>query len=632
MRRVLIGAAALVLATTLAPAGATPLPQRDLDEMLAANAQRYVPKAAGTYEKMSLMFGPYSIPPGQDSNRITVDLPAGMDGYITAVAPDLVDATTGRIPTEQEAHIHHAHWFRVDTTGEHEPYTAAGPASLSWVFGTGEEKSQGRFEDRWDMGADEPFYGMRVDSDVAQVLIYMIHNKTPNVLNTFVVLDIEFMHGTKEAIEASPLNTDGRQMHGMEGTLWGETRDADASYPMLMQSYKAPVDGTIVASGGHMHPGGKKVVLANLGQNGSCRADLDGDGFPGTTILNSYKYDRIVGAYVYSEDYQQGTTKFGWRAPLHKDDVLVQYAPYSIYAGGAPSALPSKLDDGTNPNEKITQAEWDAILAEDPGAFTSVDGKDHSWYEAMSYQGIYVDRAQAPATSNACAASSFAPDLLGPDTFAAQSEAGIVNNTRGQVLFVDPEMAEEDQALLDAIEARFKVGTTEGMINHAWVGPADRLCGVVKDAFGPDLEWDAEFANACALPDAWATDGDVVDTIHVANFLYLPGDISLQSAMGLPKVQQGTTLTLVNDDAAMNVRHTFTSCALPCNGGYVSNYPLPDGEFDTDKMGNVDPIDGGFSGDWQPIYELDTAGLDPAVYSYYCRIHPSMRGAFEVVA
>ena len=52
------------------------------------------------------------------------------------------------------------------------------------------------------------------------------------------------------------------------------------------------------------------------------------------------------------------------------------------------------------------------------------------------------------------------------------------------------------------------------------------------------------------------------------------------------QVKKGTSLTFVNEDAALGIRHTVTTCAWPCNGPYVANF---------------------------------------------CRIHPWMRGAFEVV-
>ncbi|HEX9712561.1 MAG TPA: hypothetical protein VGB52_08445 [Actinomycetota bacterium] len=610
---------ALALGAILASSvtgSANPPAQRDPVELVTGHATRYVPAAAGTEAKLSLLFGPYTIPPGQDSNRITVDLPP-IEGFITAVAPELVDASNGRIPTEQEAHIHHAHWFRVDTEGAHEPYTSVGPASLSWVFGTGEEKSQGLFEHRSALeGENGNVYGMPVEAAVPQVLIYMIHNKTSAPLNAYVVLDVRFIHGSEAEIEASP-EFAGRDLRPIEGTLWGQTRDATAAYPELSATYASTSSGTIVAMGSHLHPSGKYAVVANLGPGGQCSADLDGDGFPGTTVLTSRKFDRIPGAMVNSEDYQMGTTKFGWRAPIHQGDHLAQYAPYAIYPNVdvVPSAPPSAL-------ETRYADRWDAMLADDPGRFVSPDGLPHAAFEAMTYTGMYVDRFER-AWDGECSADDFAPTMLGNDTFAEQSEPGILENVRGPVTL--------EQQEIDAISQRYNFGITEGMINHAWVGDPDGLCGI-DPVHASWFEWKSSWANECTFgAPPWSTaEGIATDTIQVSGFTYLPGDLAIPGELGAPPVVTGDVLTLINDDAAINVRHTFTSCPAPCNGAYVANYPLPDGIFDSDKMGNVDPIDGGFSGDWMPIYELDVSGLDAGVHTYFCRIHPWMRGSFEI--
>jgi plastocyanin len=58
----------------------------------------------------------------------------------------------------------------------------------------------------------------------------------------------------------------------------------------------------------------------------------------------------------------------------------------------------------------------------------------------------------------------------------------------------------------------------------------------------------------------------------------------------------------------------------------VANYPLPDGAWDSRTLG-YDAIDGG-----QPNPVASTPpDLPVGRYSYFCRIHPWMRGAFEVV-
>lgn len=641
MRRILLaGLCAGALLLGMIPGSADEgYAHRDVVGMLAQSPNRVVPKAPGTVEDLTLVFGPYVVPAGQDSNRTIADinLPTG---FMVAVAPDLVEASTGHIPSEQHAHIHHAHWFRITQDDQYEYYDRS--LGLSWVFGTGEEKTQGRLDDRANLEPDGKRYGIYIEGGTPQALIYMIHNKD-SVTNTyFVVLDVTFIHGTRDQLAAANPPMD---MHPLHGTLWGQTRDATGQYPELRASYTATADGVAVASGGHAHPGGKEVVVTNLGPDGpdagtepDCTADTDGDGYPGVTILRSRKYDRIANAWPYSEDYQMGATKFGWRAPIHQGDVLRQFAPYAV----APSAS-TPFDVAGRHN------------------FGSPDLRPHGHFEAMSYTGIYVDRLQDPGWVNAgnvCDPANFRPWLLGADTFEVQG--------------LSSRFPAED-VRIDDLQARYMTGVTEGMVNHLWIGDADKHCGVVGTGLpGESGAWNS---GACEKPADATWTGDRVDmaTVHVGGFSYLPGDLS--GTTPIPRVPLGTSIQFVNEDAAANIRHSITSCRAPCNGAYVANYPVPDGVFDSGKIGNIDPIDGGafqdvdfgsfeeageiegllgvqsldellaallglldsdspnkiLTSETVPLWQTP-ATLPAGLYTYYCRIHPWMRGAFEVTA
>jgi plastocyanin len=582
MKRILIVALAIAsLALGMVPATAA----RDVPAMLQHAGDRFVPQPAGFEEDLTFVFGPFVIPPGQDSNRYSLDVPFS-NGFITAVAPDLVNVKDGAVPSEQEAHIHHAHWLRITTDGTHEYYDEQ--LLLSWVFGTGEEKTQGELADRARVerlyggpAAANREYGIYIDGSTPNLLIYMIHNKTSSPLEVFVVLDVTFVHGTQTQLARL-----GRDMHPLDGTLWGETATANVAHQVLTRGYNATYDGIAVASGGHTHPGGKGVVVTNQGPNGACNADLDGDGFAGVTILNSWKLDRIQGSSPFSEDYQMGATKFGWRAPIHKGDKIVQYAPHAVLPGAGATLLNT----------------------------ISPDGLRHSHYQSMTYTGIYLDRLQLPGTGTACTLANYQPYLIGPDTFDVQGHSASYPLAGPAV---------------DALASRFNergTGANEGMLNHLWVGNPDRHCGISE---GSGESWNTgvcERANGLA----WSPDRIDTDVVHVTAFVYVPGD--LVSAMPLPRVKQGTALTFINDDVALNIRHSITSCLMPCNGVYVANYPQPDSVFDSGKLGNLDPIDGGLTGgDTVPVWKTP-ADLAPGVYTYYCRIHPTMRGAFEVTA
>ncbi len=527
---------------------------------------KYEERPAGVERVMRFVYGPYTIPPGQDNNRVTLDVPL-QSGFMTAVSPNLYDVQTGDIPSNQHLHIHHAHWFRASDDPSDEYYTA----NLAWVFGTGEERTQGSLHDRADADPDGPRYGIYLEAGEPNVLIYMLHNKMNYEQTVYVALDVRWVYGAADAIAAADgcgaLATGescyaGEPFHNLNGKLWGTTFDVprqpileggDGIYvhPIdiptdwptrrdtdhLGRYFVAPADGTAIASAGHLHPNGLATIIANLGPEGSgCEADLDGDGLPGITLLNSRKIEEVPGAFPHSEEYQMGATKPGWRAPVREGDRITQFSPYN--------------------------------------------NDQYASYEAMSFAGFYVDREQVPEPRGpeGCTLANTGPVLLENDPWGG-----------------DP---------------------TETVINRNWNPQPSEHCGVPG---WPDCE--------PVLP----TLGEGIETnqIHIANFVYLPGDQSLGEDIGDPvKVNRGETIHVFNEDAAAGIRHTVTSCKFPCNGKYVANYPHPDGDFDSGKLGNVDPIDGA---PVPPYWTLDTSDMEPGFYSYYCRIHPWMRGTIEIV-
>jgi hypothetical protein len=638
MKRFLIaGITAGATLLSLLPASADPLSQRDMVKVIQQAPKRYLASEPGKQEQLTLLFGPYEIPPGQDSNRILADI-AVPAGFVKSVAPDLVDATSGRVPTEQEAHIHHAHWFRITTAddcaraataGCELYYTNVGGArsslpefvppelaaqvpedsGLSWVFGTGEEKTQGGFVPREAMndanldGVPDVQYGMEVDALERQVVIFMIHNKTPNALHVFVVLDVDFVHGTAEQI------TDATKipMHPLKGQLWGKTADARRNSPSLISTYTAELDSTAIVTGGHAHPGVYDNVLSNTGPAGKCTADFDGDGYPGVTLLHARKIDHVPGSWPYSEDFQMGVAKYGWRANIHKGDVLRQVAPYDVdnEVGGDVMASNFALPGNGAANGFPTAA---SLADRD-----TVDGGTRQHYQAMNHYGMYMDPLQAPdaysedVDGDGCPTNFGTvapPDLLGADTPAVQQRLN--KDSLGLTPYFAP-------------------GANEGMQNHTWAA-VDPTCGTFAYATRATCE------NGLVPPPDGT--GVVTDTIHIAGFQYMPGGTGLPGALGAPAiVSKSKGFRIVNEDVFGNIRHTLTTCPWPCTGSYVSNYPIQDGLIDTNKLGNIDPIEGS---PVSPVYQLpagDLAKLQVGQhYSFYCRIHPTMRGAFEVAA
>lgn len=124
-------------------------------------------------------------------------------------------------------------------------------------------------------------------------------------------------------------------------------------------------------------------------------------------------------------------------------------------------------------------------------------------------------------------------------------------------------------------------------------------------------------------------------TVGIKDFVYKYGDMSATGkAARPPTIRPGQTLRFFNYDSTGNpntdyIFHTVTACAAPCNKNTGIAYPLANGpvDFDSGELG------------FGPAYATPTAqrqtwttpkSLRSGTYTYFCRVHPYMRGAFRV--
>jgi len=134
------------------------------------------------------------------------------------------------------------------------------------------------------------------------------------------------------------------------------------------------------------------------------------------------------------------------------------------------------------------------------------------------------------------------------------------------------------------------------------------------------------------LPDARALpDGPAArDPLAITDFLYGQGDLLRGGAASRPPVvAAGQALGFRNADAGRTIFHTITACRAPCNRTTGIAYPLADGPVDFDS-GELGFGPAGFT----PAANRDTwstpSNLGAGTYTYFCRVHPFMRGAFRV--
>jgi plastocyanin len=134
-------------------------------------------------------------------------------------------------------------------------------------------------------------------------------------------------------------------------------------------------------------------------------------------------------------------------------------------------------------------------------------------------------------------------------------------------------------------------------------------------------------ADPLSLPSAPSPN----NTVNIQSFAYHAGNAGLS----VPTIQPGQALTFQSQDAvaSVNAFHTITACQDPCTGKIGIAYPIANGPvtFDSGELGvngnNGSVIGAPASGatTWNTPKDLPTG-----TYTYFCRIHPFMRGAFRV--
>ena len=132
--------------------------------------------------------------------------------------------------------------------------------------------------------------------------------------------------------------------------------------------------------------------------------------------------------------------------------------------------------------------------------------------------------------------------------------------------------------------------------------------------------------------------------VDIKQFQYKPGDLTSRGRNRCaPTVPQGQSITFTNDDAALSapgnlglgapsqdyldsIFHTVTSCQAPCGRDTGISYPLANGAggYDSGQLGEGTPAVG-------RLHWSTPKDLAPGTYTYFCRIHPFMRGVFRII-
>ena len=567
-----------------------------LERWQAPEFERY----PGSCTRMRFAYGPIHVKPGQNDvlvEPVTIQKPT-RNGYITRFKPNLV-LQDGKIPPVEQVHLHHGTWLNLaDEYG-------SGP-----FFASGEEKTIAPFPRG---------YGMPVKTTDTWQLLYMVHSAVQNPMEVFITYDVDFV--PQEAGEALgmkpayPLWTDvrpsgypvfnvQRSFGGADGTCqWpreqcaahdpfgkeivgqgqpGNGKGQDVKLPAVGESF-GRVDnftgGTLIGIGGHVHPGG----LTN---------DVDLVRPGGQTVQVKEKV----------KSKKKG--KKGKKRKARYRTVTKKVESTRIFTGQARYW------------DRQDRSKW--------------GGPPNSWDHSstvvgLPYWGVHVkpgDVLRVNATYDTKLQSTYENMGIAVGLLVPNDEQG-----RPQAPGIDPLVAtatnavdRRDECPSGGIEAKKPKLCDKGIPTH----------GHYK-----------ENGNYGEARGAWGDvrTGSQTSEVGVVDFLYMPGDLSMISMTGVPTVKLGSTLRFTDLEGPL-IYHTATSCKFPCLGPTGAAFPLADGatstgrqlDFDSSEMGvgipSVGPTKMAFD------YKLPVtpeSGFKPGeIVTYFCRIHPGMRGAFEV--
>jgi plastocyanin len=450
-------------------------------------------------------YGPIDATPGHNlilAGPVTIDKP-DYDGYVTRFKPGLEHAD-GSVPPIEVLHMHHAVFLNLS----HRDVTAPGTPERFYAFG--EEKTT---------ASAPPGFGYPVKASDVWAINYMLHNGTPDPDNVYITYTLDYVAANSELGrsirpvrpvwldvqngKAYPVFDVNRGSGGSDGefTYPDEARDP---YPgAKLNQWTVDRPGVLVASAGHVHPGGLYDDL---------RVNRDGRS---TRLFRSRAHYFDPNGPV-SWDMAMKVTPDDWRVQVKPGDKLSVHATY--------------------------------------------DSKRAAWYESM---GIML-------------------------TYMADGGGG-----------VNPFAHHVPQ---------------DGHTTHGHRPEADNHGGKKTGLADPGM-----------LPNGQT----LLDGVSITDFDYLPGGFDQSGSFeNPPTIKEGSSLHFLNTDAGGSIFHTVTACRAPCTGSTGISYPLATGRFDSGQLGYGPP---GLTAA-KNTNEWDTPkALPPGTYTYYCRVHPYMRGAFRVL-
>lgn len=536
------------------------------------------------------------------------------NGWITSIEPDLVavDEETGQlyVPTSDKVMFHHGVWInfnRDDAT-----------AGRQRFYATGEEKTALRLPEG---------YGYRYLASDNWVLNHMIHNLVPEQFTMYIKWKITFIPDDSPLAEdmtpVRPIWMDVENgsfypvfdVHRGDGGKDGKFTFPDDTYgreswpygagTMPKNRWRVDRDGYIVASVGHVHSGGLWTDL-NLIREGatnegpSCASERGALNRVNARLKAVERQLKALKKKAARIPASQKARKAAARraieaAAARRTDLLVEKSAAEVDFDGCRVTQPQVTDDYLTDEKKVL------LFRSNANYFDRNERKSRpvSWDMGM-YNTPSAFRVQLKAG-----------DILETNT-TYETKIGSWYESMG----IHISYMADGQGGDDPFAKRVDIPKE---LNH---GPKAE-----NAIHGGDPVPGA--ADPVQLPDGLSPTGDLLIsgfTFGGGAFFQVPG------AAGRPLVvEQGKSLRfrMSAEDWGREVWHSLTACKSPCNRSTGIAYPLPNGEpmFDSGQMGRR--YNG--SGANGREYWDTPRDLPVGTHTFFCRIHPLMRGAVRVV-
>jgi hypothetical protein len=560
--------------------------------------------------------GPLEVTPGQ--NRIAYRAMTGsdkppVDGWITRIQPNLTNGD-GSIPLSSKVMFHHGVWLNMSR----EDATSGGPERF---YATGEEKTN------MDI---PPGYGYRYKKADGWLLNHMIHNLTAEPMSLYITYTVDFIPDTApQAATMKPvrpiwMDVDNGSVYPVFDVFRGDGgEDGEFTYPQdakvnpygnrrQKNKWKVDRDGVLLGTTGHVHTGGLDTELF---------LSREGAGYQGPQCAEPRSFAEPLAKYEkWLKNLTAKQRKIARSMKTRKFKRLKKKMPRKKFKRLKKSKLKriNKLKKNKQKKHRevaaIRQKEADANGAYQACLDTkpTVEGNRVRLFQSKAHyfndNGPISWDVAMMSTKPDWRVEVKAGDVLDLQTTYETKIASWPESMGINIVYMADGESGDDPYV--------KKVDGKGVLNHGHYDENNDHGGTLP-VVGPDPR---------ELPNGLMSGGP----FQIGNYTYEAGDFRLPGAAGRPPViKQGQSFTfkLSAADQATETWHSLTSCKAPCNRSTGISYPIADGDFqfESGQLGKGGP----------PTVNRDTWSTPPEMpvgtHTYFCRIHPLMRGAFRVV-